>query len=874
MKKVFSWESFPTEFLKAVILSNKTPEKYRSNLRSESKLMLSARMSRIARKPSLSFVSRYRREIEQYILCDMERVNRICTFLQSKNMAGICTNSGEQMRNSLFTLKMNPTLQALYLDELNQTGMEVDDSKEKLYYSSPKLIDLSCVIPNDISLEDFQHEAVESMVQFYNVNSRGILMMPTGSGKTRTSVYFLLRYIISQGYQVLWLAHRSLLLEQTASTFIRNASLLKLSDAERDRMNLICVSGEHCFISMADKSFDVIIGSVQSLSSKTDVFPFFLRKKVMVVVDEAHHTTAPTYRKIIDTVFDTVPDAKLLGLTATPVRLSDKESVQLMKYYDDKIIYNVSLGKLLADHVLAYPNWEHIPTNFDIETHIDIDEEKYIQKWGELSPKLVDFLARVCERNELIADTYVNNRERYGKTIIFAMNAYHCISLCDLLTEKGVRCDYVYSGEKSNDHTIQKFKNGELDVLININILTEGSDIPDVQTVFITRPTQSDVLLMQMVGRGMRGVGFGGTETVNVIDFCDKWESFTKWLNPEFVFGEALPFDEYSYKRYEKRKYPWQMFKDIIDGLSYTYGECDEKLMVSLPVGWYDVHVSDKQINVIVFENQKNGYQNIMQDYRKLMNCKCNPADVIKEYFASFCLVPSEHDICLVLSEIDRKGAPLVFHRFDERNEVDAVVLAGEMKSAKMIPSVIERKINDTYDSHPDMIDSIYGGKEQFREKIYDCMINGDSVSFIGVPVKEIIEESLPFDCTPHYDINELYEEVIQEMFKGKDMRQFHVSKADRPEICWTDKYYSSFFGVFMPESNLIEINRCLNSASVSKETVKFIIYHELLHTAIFKHNKEFRSFEHRYPDFAEHDHFLDSTFRKFNIFSDASDVR
>lgn len=874
MKKVFSWESFPIEFLKAVILSNKTPEKFRKGLRSDSKLMLSARMSSIARKPSLSFVSRYRKEIETYILCDMERVNRICSFLQSKNMEGICTDSGEQMRNSLFSLKMNPTLQALYLDELNQTGLEVDDSKEKLYYSSPKQIDLSCVIPNDISLEDFQHDAVESMVQFYNVNSRGILMMPTGSGKTRTSVYFLLRYIISQGYQVLWLAHRSLLLEQTADTFIRNASLLKLSDSNRDSMNLICVSGEHCFISMADKSTDVIIGSVQSLSSKTDVFSFFLRKKVMVVVDEAHHTTAPTYRKIIDTVFDIVPDVKLLGLTATPVRLSEKESVQLMKYYDNAIIYNVSLGKLLADHVLAYPKWERIPTNFDIETHIDIDEEKYIQKWGELSPKLVDFLAKVCERNELIADTYLKDKERYGKTIIFAMNAHHCISLCDLLTEKGVRCDYVYSGEKNNDYTIQKFKNGELDVLININILTEGSDIPDVQTVFITRPTQSDVLLMQMIGRGMRGVNFGGTETVNIVDFCDKWESFTKWLNPELVFGDALPFDEYSYKRYINIRYPWQMFKDIIEGLSYTYGECDEKQMITLPVGWYDVYISEKLVNVIVFEDQQNGYQNIMHDYRKFINYKCDPSDIIKEYFASFCLVPSEHDISLVLSEIDRTGAPLVFHRFEERNEADAVIIANEMKSAKMIPPLIERKISNIYDSHREIIDSIYGGKEQFREKIYDCMISGDSVAFVGVPVKEIEEESLPFDCTPHYNIDELYEEVITEMFKGKDMRMFRVSKTDRPEICWTQKIYSSFFGVFMPESNLIEINRCLNSASVPKETVKFIIYHELLHTAIFNHSREFYSYEHRYPDFAKHNHFLDATFRKFDIFSDASDVR
>lgn len=90
-------------------------------------------------------------------------------------------------------------------------------------------------------------------------------------------MYFLLRYMIAQGYQIVWLAHRSMLLEQTASTFYRNAALLRLADAERDVLKLICISGEHCSIHHADVTDDIIIGSVQSLSGRTDAFPFFLR---------------------------------------------------------------------------------------------------------------------------------------------------------------------------------------------------------------------------------------------------------------------------------------------------------------------------------------------------------------------------------------------------------------------------------------------------------------------------------------------------------------------------------------------------------------------------------------------------------------------
>jgi superfamily II DNA or RNA helicase len=124
---------------------------------------------------------------------------------------------------------------------LQNIGLSIEVDELNNFYLNKKKLDLSAIIPSDISLEYYQKETVSYLREFYNNKKAGLLVMPTGSGKTRTAVYFLLRYAISQGYQVIWLAHRSLLLEQTANTFYRNASLLKTSGSrEKEADFIIC----------------------------------------------------------------------------------------------------------------------------------------------------------------------------------------------------------------------------------------------------------------------------------------------------------------------------------------------------------------------------------------------------------------------------------------------------------------------------------------------------------------------------------------------------------------------------------------------------------------------------------------------------------
>ena len=155
----------------------------------------------------------------------------------------------------------------------------------------------------------------------------------------------------------------------------------------------------------------------------------------------------------------------------------------------------------------------------------------------------------------MIVNKYIDNKERYKQTIVFVINIWHAIALNKIFTERGVKSAYVISAvkndlgitisQKDNEINIERFRNGELNVLINVNILTEGVDVPQTQTVFLARPTVSIALMTQMVGRALRGVKAGGTPEAYIVSFIDNWdENQISWASPEAVFDGVNSFDD------------------------------------------------------------------------------------------------------------------------------------------------------------------------------------------------------------------------------------------------------------------------------------------------------------------------------------------
>ena len=118
----------------------------------------------------------------------------------------------------------------------------------------------------------------------------------------------------------------------------------------------------------------------------------------MIVVDEAHHTLAPTYKETIRFIERHRKNVKLLGLTATPVRAKEKDSKALLDLYDQKIVYSVSMSDLIAKGILSEPSFKRIITGENFEPVISIDEEKLIRRYGELPESLVNKIAKSSSR--------------------------------------------------------------------------------------------------------------------------------------------------------------------------------------------------------------------------------------------------------------------------------------------------------------------------------------------------------------------------------------------------------------------------------------------------------------------------------------------
>ena len=170
----------------------------------------------------------------------------------------------------------------------------------------------------------------------------------------------------------------------------------------------------------------------------------------------------------------------------------------------------------------------------------------------------------------------------------------------EFLENRGIRAGVVYSGAKSsegkkvrkqdeNARILEAFRRKDFDVLINIKMLTEGTDIPDVQTVFITRETKSDVLLPQMIGRALRGPRMGWTEKAYVVAFIDIWKYEIKWAG----YGQILPeiADNDASKSYGLS--PQVILTDLVRKLAQQMDIAIDNLtglfLTLLPLGWYKV---------------------------------------------------------------------------------------------------------------------------------------------------------------------------------------------------------------------------------------------------------------------------------------------
>ncbi|OPY52189.1 MAG: type I restriction enzyme EcoKI subunit R [Methanosaeta sp. PtaU1.Bin112] len=572
-----------------------------------------------------------------------------------------------------------------------------------------------------------QAMAIDHLIKWYNSNhsthSSGILVLPTGGGKTFTAIRFVCRTALSDGYKVLWLAHTHHLLEQAYYSFGEHVAAI--SEPRYD-LKLRVVSGTigHFRISDIQSDDDVVIATLQTVTKAYSENHFALNSfidsakgKLFVVFDEAHHAPAPSYRKLITDLRDRCKDMHLLGLTATPVYSDENLQGWLSKLFPQGILYQVTPQSLMAQGILAKPIREQQKTNFT--PNFDLREyQKWVGTFRDIPEDIITQLAENKDRNNFIAEQYSRGKGRYGKTLIFADRWYQCEAIAEQLRKRGVRTGTVYShvdaGMRSSDarnkrksdenaRILDSFRRNELDVLVNVRMLTEGTDIPDVNTCFITRQTTSKILMTQMVGRALRGPKFGGTPEAYLVFFTDEWEQLINWAEYDMIDGGFGPDPAYGKKppvRYISIELVRKLAAQMDSGININI----EPFLTLLPVGWYRVEYAAKQSDseeiervqrlVMVFENEAKGYERLINELQSSSNSKFFDEGIqLEEVSSEIAVLQSEYfsneqehygsdlsqDIFSIVRHIAQTNSAPRFFDFEERKRHDLDLIAEDL---------------------------------------------------------------------------------------------------------------------------------------------------------------------------------------------------
>ena len=330
-------------------------------------------------------------------------------------------------------------------------------------------------------LRDYQQKLLERAVsRMSSSQARVMLQLPTGGGKTHIAGGLLRRWL-RNGRKAVWLTHRTELAEQTRRM---------LTDAGLSAINLTWPSGEDApFISNG-----VVILMAQTVGRRTGQMQIWGRYDSgdLLVIDEAHHATADGWRRAIDQW-----PGRVIGLTATPWRLSRTEGFD---HLFEALLCGPQISELQGDGWLC-------------RARVLTPRPEEVIRGGAINAIGEYFESGIKQANRDHPDVLTAGALRYwqqhGKerqTIVYAVSQDHAHNLAALFNDAGIPAGVMLSDTSFQDRAenIEAFGNGDLRVLVNVAVATEGFDLPDASCVLITRPTMSLALYLQMVGRGLR----------------------------------------------------------------------------------------------------------------------------------------------------------------------------------------------------------------------------------------------------------------------------------------------------------------------------------------------------------------------------------
>lgn len=401
-------------------------------------------------------------------------------------------------------------------------------------------------------LHDYQEKIVDKLRQMLSPgpldpnNRRGMISLPTGSGKTRVAVQGLvdaMREGVLDG-GILWIADRDELCEQAVESWRQIWS--NIGQEARPLLISRMWSGQPAPNPRSD--LHVVVASIQTLYSKFSSGKpeyDFLRDFKLIVFDEAHGSVAPTYISVMRDMglgvagTQRASDPIILGLTATPYRGHNQAETQRLtsRYGPNRLDYGV-FGSDDANDVIEELQYMGVLARADHETievgsfRLTPAERQRIKDIPWLPRSAEIRLAQDSDRTERILDAYHRHVDPDWPTLIFATSVPHAEALSGLLNSRQVKARAVSS---STDRTtrrrvVEEFRGGDIKVLVNYGVFREGFDAPKTRAIIVARPVYSPNLYFQMIGRGLRGIKNGGNDRCLILNVQDNIENFERKL--------------------------------------------------------------------------------------------------------------------------------------------------------------------------------------------------------------------------------------------------------------------------------------------------------------------------------------------------------
>lgn len=358
----------------------------------------------------------------------------------------------------------------------------LDQEVEHVEAFAGPIIKFSHIVADTTGLRPYQQEIKEEVYSLWDRMDNIMIQMPTGTGKTIvfTSIVRDIQNwcnVHSSTSKILIIAHRKEL-------------IIQASEKLKDIPHGIIMSGNK-----REMQYMVQVASIQTFMSCRNYQTMRNYRFDFIIIDEAHHSIASGYQKL----WEMYPHSKKLGVTATPWRMNHCGFRSLFS----EIVISKPIEWFINEHFLSNYDYISIRRNSEVQKAVNS-----IDRYGVNGDYLEAELSSVFDCDHIRAELYKSYKKFADgkKGIIYAIDRRHAANILDLYASHGVNIRMIdgLTPTDERQNIINEFKTGNVRVIVNVNIFSEGFDCPDIEFVQLARPTRSLAMYLQQVGRALR----------------------------------------------------------------------------------------------------------------------------------------------------------------------------------------------------------------------------------------------------------------------------------------------------------------------------------------------------------------------------------